>query len=64
MAEIVNLRLVRKARTRAERQAEAERNRLLHGRPKAERRLSASEREAAERRLDGHRRRRDDDGAG
>ncbi len=48
MAEIINLNRFRKARARAEREAQADANRLLHGRTKAERRLT-------DRRLDGAR---------
>ena len=36
MAEIVNLRRVKKQRAAAEREAEAQRNRVLHGRSKGE----------------------------
>lgn len=56
MAEIVNLRRARKRRERDERARQADENRILHGRPRAEREhreaLSVLER----RRLDGHRR--------
>ena len=55
MAEIVNLNKLRKARRRDERSQEAERNRVIHGRSKAEReaaeRLTAKARQA----LDGAR---------
>ena len=55
MAEIVNLRRVRK---RIDRERAAERaghNRVLHGMPKAERTLLAAEKNKADRRLDQHR---------
>ncbi|HVV27595.1 MAG TPA: DUF4169 family protein [Rhizomicrobium sp.] len=54
MAEIVNLRRARKARARTEKQAAAEANRLLHGTPKAVRKLEEARREQRERRLGGH----------
>ena len=55
MPEIVNLRLARKTRDRRRKQAEAEQNRALFGRPKAERVLTEAERAKAERELDGRR---------
>ena len=55
MGEIVNLRRVRKARERAERAEQAERNRLVFGRARAERTLTAAERALVDHRLDGHR---------
>ena len=54
-AEIVNLRRVRKAKQRAEKDAESATNRAVHGRTKTEREAEASTRERAERGLDGHR---------
>ncbi len=59
VADIVNLRQVRKQRARDEKAATAEQNRALHGRSKAERRQADDERDRAARTLDGHRR---DDG--
>lgn len=56
MAEIVNLRQARKAKRRRETAADAQANRLLHGRPKAERRLQDAERERQARQLEGARR--------
>jgi len=56
MAEIVNLRLVRKARQRAEVQAAAAQNRARHGRTKAERHRDAAEVERLSRTIDGARR--------
>ena len=52
MAEIINLRRQRKARSRAQRAAEAEQNRLEHGLPKAERARRESEAAQEKRRLD------------
>ena len=39
-AEIVNLRMARKRRNRADREKTAEQNRIEHGRSKAERKLT------------------------
>jgi GAF domain-containing protein len=55
MAEIINLRQVRKAKARAERERDAEANRRLFGRTKSERRLAESESEKAARDLEAHR---------
>lgn len=62
MAEIVNLRLARKARQRAAQAREAEVNRARHGRGKAERELARAEAERAGRLLDGARREDYDEG--
>jgi hypothetical protein len=59
MADIVNLRRARKNKARAEAETEAAAKRLQHGRTKTEKKLSKSVKEAAERKLDGHKR---DDG--
>lgn len=56
---VVNLKRVRKAKARAEAEASAEANRVAHGRTKAEKKLTKAEKEAAARKLDGHKR---DDG--
>ncbi|MEM0944289.1 MAG: DUF4169 family protein [Pseudomonadota bacterium] len=53
MAEVVNLRQVRKAKLRAERRRTADENALAHGVRKADRQRAKTEREAAERYLDG-----------
>ncbi len=53
MAEIVNLRRVKKARAAAERAAQAQQNRVLHGRTKAERARDVLAREQAEKRAEG-----------
>lgn len=55
MAEIVNLRRVRKQKARAERQEAADANRLKHGMTAAEKKQREAERDLAERRLAGHR---------
>ena len=59
MTDIVNLRRVRKAKARDEAAAKADANRIAHGRTKAEKKQTKAEREAALRKLDGHK--RDDD---
>lgn len=56
MAEIVNLKRVRKQKARADAETEGAANRLTHGRTKAERKASKAEQEAADRKLDGHKR--------
>jgi hypothetical protein len=61
MAEIVNLRRARKQKARATAETESAASRLVHGRTKAERSKTKTEKEAAERKLDGHRRGDDND---
>jgi len=61
MAEIVNLRRVRKAKARAEKETEAEANRTKHGTPKAIRNLAKARDEKAIRDLDAQRLDRDKD---
>jgi len=56
MAEIVNLRQMRKRKARAEKEAKAAENRIAFGRTKEERRVTEAERQLSERRLDGHKR--------
>lgn len=56
MAEIVNLRQARKRKAREESAREAEQNRLLHGRTKAEKTRDRTESEKTVSFLDGHRR--------
>ena len=56
MAEIVNLRLARKAAARRSKEAEAAASRLAHGRTRAEREATRAETERAARLLDGARR--------
>ena len=55
MAEIINLRRVRKAKARAEAEAEAEANRAKFGRTKAEREQEAAQEKLVGKRLDAHR---------
>ena len=59
MAEVVNLRLARKARNRAQAADAATANRARHGVPKAERLLGKAERARAEKLLDGAKRQAD-----
>lgn len=56
MADIVNLRRLRKRKRREEAATEAEQSRIRHGRSKTERAASSLESGRAERALDGHRR--------
>lgn len=56
MGDVINLRLARKARARAEAAKQAAENRARHGRTKAERARDAAEAARAERHLDQHRR--------
>jgi hypothetical protein len=56
MAEIVNLRLARKARARAAGKAQAETNRARHGRTKGERRAAEAEAGRLTRAVEGARR--------
>ena len=55
MTEIINLRRVRKAKARAEKDKTAQANRVAHGTPKALRNLSEAAAEKAEKGLSGHR---------
>jgi hypothetical protein len=56
MAEIVNLRTVRKRKARADKADEAARNRALFGRTKAEKLKAAAEKTRAEKHIEGHKR--------
>jgi Domain of unknown function (DUF4169) len=56
MAEIINLRKARKAKARADKEAEAAENRAKFGRPKAERSQSKAAKNLLDRKLDAHRR--------
>ena len=56
MAEIINLRKARKAKARAEKEAEAAGNRATFGRPKEERSKSEAAKKLLDRKLDAHRR--------
>ncbi len=55
MAELFNLRQVRKQKARAEKEKKSAENRRLHGQTKAEKLIAKAERASAERHLDGHR---------
>jgi hypothetical protein len=59
MAEIINLRRARKAKARAEKEAEAAENRAKFGQRKEERSESEAAKDLLDRKLDAHRR---DDG--
>ena len=56
MADLINLRKVRKAKRRAEVEAQAAENRVKFGRGKDEKRRFAAAKRLDERRLEGHRR--------
>jgi hypothetical protein len=62
MAEIINLRKARKAKARAENEAEAAENRAKFGRPKDERSQSEASKDLRDRKLDAHQRESDDKG--
>ncbi len=55
MGDVVNLNRARKARKKTEDQRRADENRVRFGRPKAERRRDAAEKEREQRDLDGKR---------
>ncbi len=55
MGEVVNLRLARKRKARAEHDAQAAANRALHGRGKSEKIAEKTARQRSEASLDGHR---------
>jgi hypothetical protein len=59
MADIINLRLARKARERSESEASAAANRAIFGQSKAERKARAQELERAAKLLDGAKRESD-----
>jgi hypothetical protein len=56
MADVVNLNRFRKRKQREADRREAEQNRVVHGRSKADKRALRDERERAERALAGHQR--------
>ncbi len=63
MADIVNLRQFKKQKARGDREAQAEQNRALHGRTKAEKQRDRLTIEQAEKFVEAHRRdRRSEDG--
>ncbi|HEY4192186.1 MAG TPA: DUF4169 family protein [Mesorhizobium sp.] len=55
MGDIVNLRMARKRKARAGREQEAEQNRALHGRSRAESKNDRQIAEKAAKFIDGHR---------
>ncbi|WP_137679517.1 DUF4169 family protein [Aurantiacibacter suaedae] len=60
MAEVINLRSVRKAKQRADKTREAEANRAKFGQTKSEKALRQQESDRAERLLDGAKLEKDD----
>jgi hypothetical protein len=56
MSEIVNLRQARKRKRRAEQESTAAENRIVFGRPAAEKSATRRAESLAEKRLEGHRR--------
>jgi Domain of unknown function (DUF4169) len=64
MAELINLRAVRKRARRRVDEQRAENRRLAHGQPKSQRKLQTAQREKAERTLDRHRIDKIDNGDG
>jgi len=63
VGEVVNLRLARKRKARADKEQSADRNRAFHGRSKAERERTELETVRSRAFLDGHRRDGGDDDA-
>jgi hypothetical protein len=61
VAELVNLRIVRKRKQRGEADSRAASNRLAHGQPKSQRKLETAQREKAKRDLDQRRINKGDD---
>lgn len=55
MADIINLRNARKQKARADKDAQAQQNRILFGRTKAEKLKQAAEKAQADKHIDGHR---------
>lgn len=58
-ADVINLRRVRKAKARTEKEKAAEASRLAFGRTKAEKAKTAAERQRALKSIEGHRRDRE-----
>lgn len=54
MAEIINLRTVRKQKARAEKDVQAAQNRVLFGRTKSEKLKQSTEKALADKHIDGH----------
>jgi hypothetical protein len=61
MAELINLRQVRKAKAKAQKEKAAETNRILHGTPKVLRNLEKALKDKADQGLTGHRLENDKD---
>ena len=61
MADVINLRQVRKAKARVDREKEAEANRRLHGMTKAERERAVDQRRRLDQHVEGHKRDTDRD---
>jgi hypothetical protein len=55
MSSVVNLRLARKRKERAEKEAVAAENRALHGRSKADRQLDQAKKQKADAFIEAHR---------
>lgn len=55
MSNVVNLRLARKRKERAEKETAAAENRVLHGRSKAERQRDVTNKQKSEAFVEGHR---------
>lgn len=60
MAEVINLRMARKAKARVQASHAADENRARHGRTRAERERQAQEADRAARQIDGARRETED----
>jgi len=56
MADIVNLNRARKAKVRADKEAQAAQNRIAFGRTKAEKQQAAAEKARADKQIDDHKR--------
>jgi hypothetical protein len=56
MADIVNLNRARKAKVRADKEAQAVQNRIAFGRTKAEKQQAAAEKARADKQIDDHKR--------
>jgi hypothetical protein len=54
MAEIINLKRARKAKDRTEKDKAAQANRIVHGTPKAMKKLAEARADKAEKGLSGH----------
>ena len=56
MADIINLRTARKQKARAAKEVQAEQNRILFGRSKAEKLQQQAEKALADKHIEGHKR--------